>query len=129
MNNCTQDRSTLRVESPTLSQRTRDENKKGKKAKGQKRGGEKEGRRWTKGAGSHSKAISGHVTRIKVPTRIFFRLDVRIRLPIKRPNDSSDLCLTLCGFSMCPPRAREKARPSVLEPLNISDKLQQNDPY
>lgn len=54
------------------------------KAKKERRKRPGKGRGWTKGAGSHSEAISDHVTRINLTTRIFFRLDVRIRLPIKR---------------------------------------------
>ena len=33
--------------------------------------GKRVGRRWTKGAGSHSAAVSGHVIRIKPATREF----------------------------------------------------------
>lgn len=47
----------------------------------ERRGWEKED--GPKGVGSHSEAISGHVTRINLATRIFFWPYVRIRLPIK----------------------------------------------
>ncbi|KAK1135699.1 hypothetical protein K0M31_000284 [Melipona bicolor] len=53
--------------------------------------GKRVGGRWTKGAGSHSAAISGHVIRIKPATRVFLRLDVRIRVPVKRQTTDSGI--------------------------------------
>ncbi|KOX74037.1 hypothetical protein WN51_14117 [Melipona quadrifasciata] len=62
--------------------------------------GKRVGGRWTKGAGSHSAAISGHVIRIKPATRVFLRLDVRIRVPVKRQTaDSGIRCSAVFGCS------------------------------
>lgn len=51
-------------------------------------------RRWTKGVGSHSEAISGHVTRINLATRIFFWLVRENQTFDKASNDS----LMFCSF-------------------------------
>lgn len=55
-------------------------------------------RRWTKGVGSHSEAISGHVTRINLATRIFFWLVRENQTFDKASNDSLMFC-TFLSFS------------------------------
>lgn len=55
-------------------------------------------RRWTKGVGSHSEAISGHVTRINLATRIFFWLVRENQTFDKASNDILMFC-TFLSFS------------------------------